>query len=99
MTRTAHERWSAVSGADLEAVDAAGTRYRIHLASVTDQRTDGAWTTFSLVFRAGTDFPAEQNSYDIVGAGIAEPVFVVPFARDADGLSLEAVFTQGKEQA
>ncbi|QJA00167.1 hypothetical protein [Leifsonia sp. PS1209] len=99
MSLTAYERWSAANGADLEAVDGAGTRYRIHLASISDQQTDGAWTTFSVEFRAGTDFPAEQNSYDIVGAGIAEPVFVVPLARDAEGLRLEAVFTQDKEQA
>ncbi|GAB3575768.1 hypothetical protein GCM10027406_07810 [Leifsonia lichenia] len=97
MTQTAYARWSALDGAELVAADALGTRYRIHLAEVGPLSVSGEWASFVLRFRAGLDLPAEQNTYEIIGDGIAEPVFLVPVRRDADGLDLEAAFTIGKE--
>lgn len=99
MTHTAYARWSAFDGAELVAADAHGTRYRIHLAEVGEATASGEWVSFVLRFRAGTDLPVEQNTYEIIGDGIAEPVFLVPVGRDDEGLDLEAAFTVSKEHA
>lgn len=99
MTHAAYERWAALEGAELAAVDALGTRYRIHLVSVGDLTVSGDWVSFTLGFRAGHEMPVEQNTYELIGEGLAEPVFLVPTGRDDDGLDLEAAFSVSKEHA
>jgi hypothetical protein len=89
-----HDAWSALAGQELTAIDADGAEHRIRLAAAPPAREANGWLSYTLSFRAGPEFPAEQQTYRVIGPGVDEPVFVVPVARDDDGLTLEAVFAQ-----
>ncbi|WP_348789226.1 hypothetical protein [Leifsonia sp. NPDC080035] len=95
---TAYDRWAAVAGTDFDAATADGERHRIRLAEVSEAQRTSGWLSFTLRFDAPAQAPAEQQTYELTGAGIAEPVFLVPVGRTADGLSLEAVFTVPDEE-
>lgn len=95
---TAYAAWAAASGAEFDAVTAEGDRHRFVLAAVSEAQRSNGWLGYTLRFTAAAQAPAEQQTYELSGAGIAEPVFLVPVARTADGLSLEAVFTVPDEE-
>lgn len=89
---TGYERWVAAAGEDFDATSTDDSRFRLRLADVGDARHANGWLAYTLRF-TGTDIPAEQQTYELTGAGITEPVFLVPVAHSGDGLTLEAVFT------
>ena len=95
---SAYDRWAGAAGAEFDAVTTDGDRHRFVLAEVTEARRSNGWLAFSLRFDAAGDAPVGQQTYELTGAGIAEPVFLVPIGRTADGLSLEAVFTVPDEE-
>lgn len=95
----ARDRWAAVAGRELEAVDPEGAVRTLRLEEVTEVLVAGRWASFTLRFRGGADFPAGQRTYQLVADDLAEPVFVVPVGRDGADLLLEAVFSQAAEEA
>lgn len=93
MTAT-HGDWQAASGSEVRAMAPDGTGYDLRLVAVSPARFDKGWVAYTLRFESGPDLPAEQQTYELVVGPIAEPVFLVPTGRIADGLALEAVFAQ-----
>lgn len=92
-----HPEWAALEGAELRAVDEAGVERTLALHSVSPAGDAGGWSSYTLAFRGGVDFPAAQQTYRLTGPGVDELVFLVPVARDAEGIALEAVFAQAPE--
>jgi hypothetical protein len=93
-----HARWASLAGQDVQATDDSGSTRSIHLAAVSPARAANGWIAYTLTFRADADFPAEQQTYQLTGAGVDEPVFLVPLTRDGTGLALEAVFAQAHDE-
>lgn len=93
MTAT-HADWQSASGSEVRAMAPDGTGYTLRLVDVSPARVDNGWVAYTLRFESGADLPAEQQTYELVVGSIAEPVFLVPTGRTADGLALEAVFAQ-----
>ncbi len=89
---TAYDDWAAATGQTFDAEAGSGERHSLRLASVSPARRANGWLGYSLHFAAAPDSPLQQQTYELSGAGIAEAVFLVPTARAADALTLEAVF-------
>lgn len=78
------------------AIDAAGARsIEFVLASATSAGDwPGGRQPFSLVFRGPPEPLLPQAIYALQHAGVgALEIFVVPIARDAEGVSYQAIFT------
>lgn len=89
-----YDDWARLAGETLTATDDAGVERSLTLAEVSPAHDADGWVSFTLDFRGGTDFPVQQQTYRLTGAGIGEPVFLVPRGRTVDEVWLEAVFTQ-----
>jgi hypothetical protein len=64
----------------------------LSLVEISDTSTE-RMESFSLIFRGPLEKPFAQGTYDAEHAGLGRfPLFLVPVARDADGMRYEAVF-------
>ncbi|GAA0434510.1 DUF6916 family protein [Leifsonia naganoensis] len=95
MTAT-HADWAAVAGSEVRATAPDGTAYSLQLVDVSSARVENGWVAYTLRFESAADLPVEQQTYELVVGSIADPVFLVPTGRVADGLALEAVFAQAE---
>jgi len=84
--------FSARTGAIFHA-DRDGQAFELLLTSTQDILTTDQQTNFSLEFVAPTDTPPEQGIYRLEDDELGSmDLFLVPVARDAEGLHFEAVF-------
>jgi hypothetical protein len=69
-----------------------GEAVELRLEEVSDASTE-RMESFSLIFRGPLERPFPQGTYEAEHAGLGRfPLFLVPVARDVDGMRYEAVF-------
>ncbi|GIT78837.1 hypothetical protein LLS1_05060 [Leifsonia sp. LS1] len=94
-----HADWAAAAGGPVRATAPDGAGFDLRLVEVSPARETDGWVAYTVRFESGPDLPPEQQTYEIVAGAVAEPVFLVPTGRTADGLALEAVFAQAAPRA
>lgn len=88
------EQFATSLGAGYTLTSAAGS-IAAELVSCTEGPPSDRVETFTLLFHARSARPAEQGTYRAEHTGLGTfDVFLVPVARDAGGVDLEAVFNR-----
>ena len=65
------------------------------LAQVSELRTSPGQESFSIIFRGPVDRLLPQGTYTLAHDRLgAQEIFIVPIARDEQGISYEAVFNR-----
>ena len=72
----------------------------IQLASCEDRGSDERFEQFSLIFTAPAGAPLQQGSYAVEHPTLGSlPLFLVPIAGGAEGVTYEAVFSRRRAEA
>ena len=72
-----------------------GREVELRLEAVEEHVSTATHENFSIIFRGPADMPAEQCVYRLENETLGTfDVFLVPISKDADGMTLEAVFNQ-----
>jgi hypothetical protein len=91
--------FKAQVGTSFELV-AGSERFRMRLASCEGRGSDERFEQFSLLFTAPAGAPLQQGSYEVEHPALGNlPLFLVPIAGGADGVTYEAVFSRLRTEA
>ena len=76
----------------------AGSEIEMTLAEFKDVFESDTQETFTLIFRAPADAPAEQGTYIFQNEALGEQaIFLVPVGRDENAVLFEAVYNRLKD--
>jgi len=79
---------------------AGSEHFPMQLASCEDRGSDERLEQFSLIFTAPAGAPLHQGSYAVEHPALGNlPLFLVPIAGDAEGVTYEAVFSRLRTEA
>ena len=87
-------------GSEFMAAPAEGQQVRLRLTEVAPAQSNERVLQFSLFFRGPLEPALQQRTYRLVHGQLGEmDFFLVPVAREADGMRYQAAFTRFREAA